>query len=67
MSQITVLGRKSSVNVQSVLWCLEELGLTYSRIDAGFTYGVVTSPAFLEMNPSGKVPVLIDGLGPAIF
>ena len=55
------------MNVQSVLWCLEELDLAYSRIDAGFTYGLVTTPAFLEMNPNGKVPVLIDGDGPAIF
>ena len=67
LSQITVWGRKSSVNVQSVLWCLEELGLAYSRIDAGFIYGVVSTPAFLEMNPNGKVPVLVDGDGPAIF
>ena len=28
---------------------------------------MVTTPAFLEMNPNGKVPVLIDGDGPAIF
>ena len=67
VSKITIWGRKSSVNVQSVLWCLEELDLAYLRIDAGFAYGVVTTPAFLEMNPNGKVPVLIDGDGPAIF
>ena len=67
MSQITVWGRKSSVNVQSVLWCLEELGLDYRRKNAGLAYGVVTTPAFLEMNPNGKVPVLVDGDGPAIF
>ena len=67
VSDITIWGRKSSVNVQSVLWCLEELDLAYSRIDAGFTYGVVATPVFLEMNPNGKVPVLIDGDGPAIF
>ena len=67
MRQITVWGRKSSVNVQSVLWCLEELGLAYNSIDAGFTYGVVTTPAFLAINPNGKVPVLVDGDGPAIF
>ena len=67
VSKITIWGRKSSVNVQSVLWCLDELDLAYSRIDAGFTYGVVTTPAFLEMNPNGKVPVLIDGDGTAIF
>ena len=67
VSKITIWGRKSSVNVQAVLWCLEELDLAYSRIDAGFTYGVVSTPDFLEMNPNGKVPVLIDGVGPAIF
>ena len=67
VSNIKIWGRKSSVNVQSVLWCLEELDLAYSRIDAGFTYGVVTTPAFLEMNPNGKVPVLIDGNSQALF
>jgi glutathione S-transferase len=67
VSKITVWGRKSSVNVQSVLWCLEELGLDYERIDAGYNYGVVNTPAFLEMNPNGKVPVLIDGDGTTIF
>tara|TARA_B100000989_G_scaffold276320_1_gene236521 strand:+ start:375 stop:1031 length:657 start_codon:yes stop_codon:yes gene_type:complete len=67
LGKITIWGRKSSVNVQSVLWCLEELNLAFSRIDAGFTYGVVTTPAFLQMNPNGKVPVLIDGDSPAIF
>ena len=67
MSKIIIWGRKSSVNVQSVLWCLEELDLVFNRVDAGHTYGVVTTPAFLQMNPNGKVPVLIDGDGPAIF
>lgn len=67
MSKILIWGRKSSVDVQSVLWCLEELNLTYRRIDSGFTYGVVATQAFLEMNPNGKVPVLIDEDGPIIF
>ena len=40
MSNITIWGRKSSVNVQLVLWALDELGLEFERIDAGFTYGV---------------------------
>ena len=66
MSKITLWGRKSSVNVQSVLWCLDELGLAYHRIDAGFKY-VVNTPEFLAMNPNGKVPVLIDVDGPVIF
>jgi len=54
VSQITIWGRKSSVNVQSVLWCLEELDLAYSRIDAGFTYGVVTTPARLTIGKNQR-------------
>ena len=44
-------GRKSSINVQKVLWCLAELGLTegkdFERIDAGMQFGIVRSPEFL--------------------
>jgi len=58
-------GRKSSINVQKVLWCLAELGLTegsdFERIDAGLEFGVVRSPAFLKLNPNGLVPTLEDG------
>ncbi|MEZ2220534.1 glutathione S-transferase family protein [Rhizobium sp. RCC_161_2] len=58
---LTVWGRKSSSNVQALMWCIGELGLDYKRIDAGFTYGVVDTPEFLAMNPNGTVPVLRDG------
>ncbi len=37
-NEITVWGRLSSSNVQVVLWCLDELGLDFKRIDAGFTW-----------------------------
>ena len=67
MSNITVWGRKSSVNVQLVLWALDELGLDFDRVDAGFIYGVVDSADFRRMNPSGQVPVLIDGDASPIF
>ena len=33
--QLKIWGRKNSVNVQKVLWCLSELDLDYERIDAG--------------------------------
>jgi glutathione S-transferase len=58
-------GRKSSINVQKVLWCLAELGLTegkdFERIDAGLHFGLINTPEFLRMNPNGLVPTLEDG------
>ncbi len=67
MSAITIWGRKSSVNVQLVLWALDELGLDFDRIDAGFIYEVVDSADFRRMNPNGLVPVLVDGDNAPIF
>ncbi len=64
---IKVLGRATSSNVQVVLWCLEELGLTYTREDRGHTFGGVDTPEYLAMNPNGLVPVLIDGDDDPIF
>jgi glutathione S-transferase len=58
-------GRRSSINVQKVLWTLAELdlieGRDYARIDAGLQFGVVNTPEFLALNPNGLVPTLVDG------
>lgn len=58
-------GRKSSINVQKVLWCLAELGLVegkdFERIDAGLHFGKNRTPEFLALNPNGLVPTLEDG------
>lgn len=59
--QLTIWGRANSVNVQKVLWCLRELDLAYERIDAGMAFGKNTEPAYLAMNPNGRVPTLVDG------
>jgi len=64
---ITVWGRVSSSNVQAVLWCLQELELEYTRIDAGFTYGVTDTADYLKMNPNGVVPTLQDGSNAPLF
>ena len=64
---ITVWGRKSSSNVQVVLWCLQELELECSRIDAGFTYGVTDTDDYLSMNLNGYVPALQDGSNDPLF
>lgn len=60
MSQLKVWGHPRSINVQKVLWALEELGLGYERIDAGSTFGIVREPAYLAKNPNGLIPVLED-------
>jgi glutathione S-transferase len=54
----TIWGRLSSVNVQKVVWCADELGLDYQRIDAGGKFGVNDTPEYLAKNPNGLVPVL---------
>ncbi|MGH6701863.1 MAG: glutathione S-transferase family protein [Bradyrhizobium sp.] len=59
--QITIWGRANSVNVQKVLWCLSELDLAYTRIDAGMAFGRNQEPDYLAMNPNGRIPTLVDG------
>ncbi|WP_322060746.1 glutathione S-transferase [Paraburkholderia sp. J63] len=58
---IKIWGRPNSVNVQKVLWCCDELVLPFERIDAGGPFGHLDDPAYLAMNPNGKIPTLVDG------
>ena len=64
---LTVWGRKTSSNVQALMWCIGELGLPYVRHDAGHRYGGTDTPAFLAMNPNRTVPVLLDGDGEPLW
>jgi len=57
---LKIWGRDNSVNVQKALWCCEELGLQYQRIDAGLSFGVVNTPQYRALNPNGLVPTLDD-------
>ena len=57
---LKIWGRLTSVNVQKVVWCADELGLTYERVDAGGKYGVVNTPEYRSMNPNGLVPAIDD-------
>ena len=54
-------GRASSVNVQKVLWALDELGLSYEHKIVGGKYGGLDDPAFEKLTPVRRVPVLQDG------
>jgi len=58
---IEVWGRRSSSNVQKVIWTLGELGIDFKRHTVGGSFGGVREPAFLKMNPNALVPVLQDG------
>ena len=53
-------GRINSINVQKVLWALEELNVSYERTDAGMQFGVVNEPFYRKMNPNGRVPTIDD-------
>ena len=64
---IRVWGRKTSSNVQALMWCIGELGLQYERTDIGPKYGGNDTPEFLAMNPNGTVPVIRDGEGEALW
>ena len=58
---LTVWGRKTSSNVQALMWCIGELGLDCERHEVGHVHGGNDTPQFLAMNPNGTVPVLQDG------
>ncbi len=58
---IRVLGRKTSGNVQKVLFFLEETGTEYGREDFGRLFENTKTPEYLAMNPTAKVPTVIDG------
>jgi glutathione S-transferase len=58
---LTIYGRTNSVNVQKVLWCLAELAVPYTRVDAGLEHGKNSEPWYLALNPNGRVPLLTDG------
>jgi glutathione S-transferase len=58
---VKILGRGTSGNVQKVVWLMEELGQPYTREDYGRLFNNTQTEAYLSINPSGKVPTLVDG------
>jgi len=43
-----------------VLWCCEEIGVEYQRVDAGGDFGIVKTPQYLRLNPNSLVPTIED-------
>jgi glutathione S-transferase len=44
-----------------VRWTLQELGVDFEAVTVNMLSGEHRSPAFLKLNPAGKLPVLEDG------
>ena len=57
---LTVWGRRSSFNLQKVMWLVGELGVAHRHIEAGGQFGGLDTPEFMSMNPHGRVPVIED-------
>jgi len=57
---LKIWGRLSSINVQKVVWCANELGLAHERVNAGRSFGIVDTPEYRRLNPNGMVPVIED-------
>ncbi|MGO9134426.1 MAG: glutathione S-transferase family protein [Methylovirgula sp.] len=60
-SEVRLLGRGTSNNVQKVLWLLAEIGRPYRQEDYGGSYGRTKDADYLSLNPNGTVPTLVDG------
>jgi glutathione S-transferase len=58
---LKIWGRANSSNVQKVLWCCDELGIGFERIDAGGAFGRTKDADYLAMNPNSLVPTIQDG------
>lgn len=56
-----LLGRKTSGNVQKVMFLFEELKMPYEREDYGRQFNNTQTPEYLAKNPNAKVPTLLDG------
>lgn len=56
---LTLYGNLDS-RAHRVMWMLKELDLPFAHVPTAFNDGSTHSPAFLTLNPNGRVPVLDD-------
>ncbi|WP_372571045.1 glutathione S-transferase family protein [Ruegeria jejuensis] len=64
---LTIWGRKTSSNVQALMWCVGELDLPYQRHDIGHHFGGLDTDTFAALNPNRTIPVLQDGVAAPIW
>ena len=55
---LIIHGRRNSSNVQKVVWALNEMEVSYERLDVGGEFGIVKEPPYLAMNPNARVPTM---------
>lgn len=60
MNRMKLYGCANSRSLRA-LWALEQAGASYDYEPIDLFRGEGRSPAFLAVNPGGKVPVLVDG------
>ena len=58
---LKIWGRTNSINVQKVMWTVDELGLAHERIDAGGAFGGLETDSYTALNPNRRIPVVEDG------
>jgi glutathione S-transferase len=56
-----LLGRATSGNVQKVMFLLEEATIAHKREDYGRQFNNTQTDAYRALNPTSKVPTLVDG------
>jgi len=57
---LKVYGRGSSDSVQKVLWMLSETGQPFEHVELGGSFGGLDDPAYLALNPHGRIPTIDD-------
>jgi glutathione S-transferase len=57
---LKVWGRRTSINVQKVMWAVGELGLPHERVDIGGEFGGLDTPTYHALNPNRLVPAIDD-------
>src|SRR5690554_4489962 len=60
MSQLTILGRVTTINVRKVLWAADEMVVDHVSEDWGLPLRDPNDPGFLRLNPNAQVPVIIE-------
>lgn len=58
--RLTLYGTAAS-RAARPLWLLEEMGLPYRRVVLDYRRHATRTPAYLAVNPNGRIPTLVEG------